>query len=131
MTILNRWFEEVWNQGRESAIDEILYPGATVHGLTGADGNPAEDIQSFKALYRAFHAAFSDIHVEVEESIQQGDICAVRCVVTATHTGEGLGKLPKGNPITFTGMCFVRVKDGRIIEGWNNFDFATMFQQMD
>ena len=32
MTILDRWFEEVWNKGRESAIDEMLYHEAAGHG---------------------------------------------------------------------------------------------------
>jgi predicted ester cyclase len=24
--LAKRWFEEVWNQGRESAIDELFHP---------------------------------------------------------------------------------------------------------
>jgi hypothetical protein len=31
-----RWFDEVWNKGRVSAIDEMLADTAVVHGL-GAD----------------------------------------------------------------------------------------------
>lgn len=32
--------------------------------------------------------------------------------------------------IAFWGMTFVRVQDGRIIEGWNCFDFLSMYQQV-
>ena len=29
-------------------------------------------------------------------------------------------------------MTFIAtVKDGKIVESWNNYDFMTMFQQMD
>jgi predicted ester cyclase len=32
--------------------------------------------------------------------------------------------------VEFTGMTIVRIRDGKIIEAWNNFDFMTMFQQV-
>ena len=36
-TIIHRWFDEVWNQGREETVDELLAPKAIVHGL--GEGN--------------------------------------------------------------------------------------------
>ena len=27
-------------------------------------------------------------------------------------------------------LCFIRVRNGQIVEGWNNFDFATMSTQL-
>ena len=48
----------------------------------------------------------------------------------ATHTGEGIGITPTDKPVEFTGMTMVRVKDGKIVEAWNNFDFMAMFQQL-
>ena len=131
MTILHRWFEEVWNQGRESAIDEMSYHDVHGHGLKAPDGNEVHSMDAFKAYYRQLRAALSDIHVTVEDVVTEGDLTVARCTVTAKHTGEGLGKPPKGNPIQFTGMTMVRIKDGKIAEAWNNFDFMTMFQQMD
>jgi predicted ester cyclase len=131
MTILHRWFEEVWNQGRESAIDEMSYHDVHGHGLKAPDGNEVQSMDAFKAYYRQLRAALSDIHVTVEDVVTEGDLTVARCTVTAKHTGEGLGKPPKGNPIQFTGMTMVRIKDGKIAEAWNNFDFMTMFQQMD
>ena len=67
----------------------------------------------------------------VEDVVTEGDLTVARCVVTARHTGEGLGKAPKGNPIHFTGMTMARIKDGKIAEAWNNFDFMTKYQQME
>ena len=29
-----------------------------------------------------------------------------------------------------TGVCIARVSDGRLVEGWNVFDFLTMYQQI-
>ncbi|HEX9200105.1 MAG TPA: ester cyclase [Acidobacteriaceae bacterium] len=131
MTIMNRWFEEVWNQGRESAIDEMSYHDVHGHGLHAPDGNEVHGMDSFKAYYRQMRAALSDIHVTVEDVVTEGDLIVARCTVTAKHTGDGLGKPPKGNPIQFTGMTMARIKEGKIAEAWNNFDFMTMYQQMD
>jgi predicted ester cyclase len=131
MTLMHRWFEEVWNQGRESAIDEMSYHDVTGHGLQSQDGNEVNGMESFKTYYRQMRSALSDIHVVVEDVITEGDLTVARCTVTAKHTGEGLGKVPKGNPINFTGMTMARMKDGKIAEAWNNFDFQTMYQQME
>lgn len=30
-----RWMQEVWNEGREDAIDEMLDENAVVHGIEG------------------------------------------------------------------------------------------------
>jgi predicted ester cyclase len=131
MTILNRWFEEVWNQGRESAIDELSHPKTIAQGLKDSQGKTVEGMDAFKSFYRQFRAALSDIHVTVEDTVTAGDLSVARCTVTAKHTGEGLGKPPKGNQLLFSGMTMVRVKEGKIVEAWNNFDFMTMFQQME
>lgn len=131
MTLMNRWFEEVWNKGREEAIDEMSCQDVPGYGLKAPDGNEVRGMDAFKAYYRQMRAALSDIHVVVEAVITEGDLTVARCVVTAKHTGEGLGKPPKGNPVNFTGMTMARIKDGKIAEAWNNFDFMTMFQQME
>jgi predicted ester cyclase len=131
MTILHRWFEEVWNQGREAAIDEMSYHDVHGHGLKAADGNEVQSMDGFKAYYRQMRAALSDIHVIVEDVITEGDLTVARCTITAKHTGDGLGNAPKGNPIQSTGMTMARIKEGKIAEAWNNFDFLTMYQQME
>jgi predicted ester cyclase len=131
VNILNRWFEEVWNQGWESAIDELADPRVVAHGLTDAAGADVVGIEAYKIMFRSFRAALSEIHVAVEQVVTEGEVSVARCVVTAMHTGDGLGRTPKGKPIQFTGMAMVREKDGKIVEAWNNFDFATMFQQME
>ncbi len=129
-TLLHHWFEEVWNQGRTEVIDELMAPGAIVHGIEDEHGQALRGPVAFKAFHQKFRGAFPDIHVAIEDSITSADTIAARCVVTATHTGDHLGITATNKPVTFTGMCFVRVKEGKIVEGWNNFDFLKMNQQL-
>ena len=131
MTLMHRWFEEVWNKGRESAIDELAHPDTRGNGLFGEGGKEIDGMAEFKVFYRNFQSALSDIHVEVQDVVTEGDKTVARCHVTAKHTGEGLGKAPRGNAVSFSGMTMARIHEGKIAEAWNNFDFLTMYGQME
>ena len=69
-------------------------------------------------------------YIRVGDVLVDGNKVSVRCSVTATHTGDGLDCQPTNKPAHFTGMCMVRIKDGKIVEDWNNFDFLSMYQQL-
>lgn len=129
MTFMERWYEEVWNKGRESAIDEMAEPNAIAHGL-GENGGDMVGIDNFKMFFRTFQSALSDIRVVVEDEITEGDRSVARVTVTAKHTGHTLGVPAKGNMVEFSGVSIARLKDGKIAEAWNFFDFPRMYQQM-
>lgn len=129
-TVLHRWFEEVWNQRREDAISELMHPDAVAHGLTDDKGNELVGPAAFRPLYDAFTRAFPDIRFTIEDHISERDRIAAICTVTGTHTGEGIGVDPTKKPINITGLCMVRVGDGKIAESWNQFDFMAMYQQI-
>lgn len=129
-TLAHRWFEEVWNQKRESAIDELSAEDAVVHGLIDHEGNPVTNRTQFKSLHRQFCAAFPDMRITVEDVLVDGDKLAARCSVTGTHSGSGLMLAATSKPISITGLCIIRIKDGKIAEAWNNFDFLALYQQL-
>ena len=129
-TFMHRWFEEVWNQGREDAIDEMFAEEGIANGLNDAEGNPLRGPEAFKTLQRAFLSAYPDMKITVEDTVSEGDKIAARCKISATHQGEGLGIAPTNQPVEFTGMTIVRIKDGKIVEAWNEFDFMKMYSQV-
>jgi predicted ester cyclase len=129
-TIAHRWFEEVWNKKREEAIDEMMHEDCVAHGLNDGEGNPLRGPSGFKTLFFAFIEAYPDLHVTVEETVSEGDKIAARCRVTGTHSGEGIGVAPTQKSIEFTGLVMIHVRDGKFIEGWNQFDFMNMYQQL-
>jgi predicted ester cyclase len=129
-TIAHRWFEEVWNQKRDTAIDELMAADSLLHGLVGPDGKEIRGPEAFKPFFRHYCQAFPDLRIAVDDALVDGDRIAVRCTVTGTHTGPGLMSAPSNKPTSFTGMCIMRIADGKIVEGWNNFDFLLMYQQL-
>jgi predicted ester cyclase len=129
-TFMHRWFGEVWNQKNEAAIDEMCDENVIANGLTDAAGDTVRGIASYKNLFRTFLAAYPDIEITVEDTISEGDKIVARCRVSATHTGDGLGITATNQPVEFTGIAIVRLKDGKIVEAWNEFDFLKMFSQV-
>jgi steroid delta-isomerase-like uncharacterized protein len=124
--LLRRWFEEVWNRGRVEAIDELLSSDAVIHGL-GADTHGPDGFKPFHAAYRS---AFPDVTLRIDEIVAEGNIVALRWSGTGTHRGTGLGFDATGRRVQFSGMVFARVENGRLVEGWNNFDQLGMLQQL-
>lgn len=118
-TLTLRWMEQVWNQGRESAIDEMMDATAVVHGIEGIDTPGPE---GFKTFYRSFREQFPKIHIEVEDVVSQDNYESARCTVRATNTS--------GQEVQFSGMTYVQLQNGKIVEAWNSFDFMSMYQQL-
>jgi predicted ester cyclase len=77
-TFLHRWFDEVWNQRREDAIDELFAADAVANGLTDTEGRAVRGCEGFKALHRAFLSAYPDLHITVEDTVSEGDKIAAR-----------------------------------------------------
>jgi steroid delta-isomerase-like uncharacterized protein len=128
--LVRRWFEEVWNKGRAEAIDEMFAADGIAHGLSDDAENPLRGPADFKPFHETFRGAFPDIEVIVEDMIAEGDKVAARCSVRGKHTGDHLGVAASNAPVDFTGVSIVRIKDGKIVEAWNNFDFMRMNQQI-
>jgi predicted ester cyclase len=117
---LQRWYDEVWNQANEDAIDELLAENAVIHGLetNKAHFGPA----AFKPFYKTMREALPQVSVTLDPIVKTDDIEAAYCFVTATNA--------EGKNVSFSGISIAKFKDGKLIEGWNGFDFMTMYQQL-
>ena len=130
VTLLHEWFDQVWNRGDETAIHRLMAPDCVTHGLRDADGTEVTGKAAFLPFFHTFRTAFPDMRIVIEDSVVEGDKIAVRCTVRGTHRGHTLGFAATQRPVEFTGMCIARVRDGQLVEGWNNFDFSTMSAQL-
>ena len=128
--LVRRWFEEVWNQGRAEAIEEMFDEEGVAYGLADESGAELRGPAHFRAFHQRFREAFPDLVVSVDDAISEGDRVAARCTVRGSHRGDTLGFRATERPVEFTGMTFARVRGGKIVEAWNNFDFMVMYQQL-
>jgi predicted ester cyclase len=128
--VVRTWFEELWNKGDEGTIDRFLHAECVVHGLPMPDGGPMCGPTGFRPFYQRFRAAFPNVHVELLHVIPSGELVVAHCRVAATHAGDALGVPATNCDVTFEGFVLVCVRDGRIVEAWNTFDFMGMYQQL-
>jgi steroid delta-isomerase-like uncharacterized protein len=127
--VVRRWFQEVWNEGREEAVDELFTPGGVAVGLGDTDV-PVRGPEEFKVFLRNMRGAIPDVRITVEDLLSEGDKVAVRLVLEGTHKGPGLGVAPTGQPVRVAGIVLVRFQDGRIVEGWNSWDQLGLLRQI-
>ncbi|HKP38735.1 MAG TPA: ester cyclase [Pyrinomonadaceae bacterium] len=128
--LVQRWFDEVWNKGRADAIAEMLAEDAIVNGLSEDAAQPLRGPAGFVPFHSQFREAFPNIEVVIEDTIAEGDKVAVRFSVRGKHEGDSLGFKSTGSTAEFDGTAIVRVKDGKIVEAWNNVDFMKMYRQL-
>ena len=127
--LLQRWFEQVWNQKSEAAIDEMFHKQGKSHGFPDADAVLAGP-EPFKAVHRTFVGAFPDLHVEIEDIVAEGDRVAVRWRVSMTHLGDHRGFPASGKKETLDGSSFLIVKGNQVMEGWNQMNLGALMQKL-
>src|SRR4051812_32506922 len=121
---VRRWFDEVWNQGRTEAIEEMFAADGIAHGFGPDRKGPA----AFKEIHAMYRQAFPNLRIVVDDTVVEGDSVAARWSATATHQGT-LGDLARTDKaVSFGGMTFIRMKDGKMVEGWNVFDQSGMME---
>jgi hypothetical protein len=81
-------------------------------------------------LFSSLHAAFPDLHIDVEDMIAEGDKVVARVTASGTHQGEFMGIAPTGNRVEFSAIDIARIAEGKIVEHWSNSDQLGMMQQL-
>ena len=120
-SLVRRWFEEVWNQGREETIDELFSAKGVGYGLGDTDA-PLHGPAGFKPFVANLRGALPDIHMTIDDILAEGDRVTVRISVEGTHKGGQLGVAPSGKRVGIAGIVIVRIANGQIVEGWNSWD---------
>ena len=127
VALMRRWFEEVWNQGSLATVKELLAPDAVGMGQGEPDAlihGPAD----FIPFMQRIRGAFPDLKVNVEDIFGSGDKVAVRWSADMTHRGDHLGVPASGERVHITGITIVRIENGQIVQGWDNWDQLSMMQ---
>lgn len=126
-TTQRRFFEEVINQKRLVVIDEIYAASFVGHSM--APGLPP-DREGVKVFVSAFHAAFPDGHISIDQMIAEGDFVAVRTTFRGTHTGELMGIPPTNRHVVVPGLDMIRYINGKMAEQWGGPDQMSLMQQL-
>ena len=127
-TLVRRLFDEVWNKGHQQVADELFAQNYNHHDSSSPDlGRGPESEKKRVTLYRN---AFPDIRFTVEDLVAEGESVTARWSCHGTHKGELNGIAPTGRQFTITGISVARFTNGKMIEGYVNWDALGMMQQL-
>ncbi|HEX2658837.1 MAG TPA: ester cyclase, partial [Polyangia bacterium] len=120
--LITRYFEDLWNRGDASLIDELLHPDYVNH----SPGSPtmATDRTGVAWVLGALRTAFPDLRYVIEDMVVGDDAVAVRTTMTGTHRGDFFGLAPTGRAVRVNQMNFERFRDGRIVSHHRVTDMA-------
>jgi predicted SnoaL-like aldol condensation-catalyzing enzyme len=118
-----RYHEDIFQKGKLEVADEILSPDFIIH-------NPVlpEEVRKGPAGTKEFAsaviAAVPDIKIVHDDIFAKGDKVLIRWTNSGTNTGPLFGNPPTGKPIIVTGFDLFRISNGKIIELWQQYNFA-------
>jgi steroid delta-isomerase-like uncharacterized protein len=108
-------------------IEELIEPDALIRTPLPIDATGAELV---KELWARLHRAYADLHITIEDLIEEGDKVVFRNTVTGTHQGEYMGIPPTGKSVTYNEIFIARFADGRIAETWGVVDVLSQLRQL-
>jgi uncharacterized protein YndB with AHSA1/START domain/ketosteroid isomerase-like protein len=122
-----RFFLEFKKRANLEAVDETWAEDAILH-LGGS--SLGRGCQPQKRVGRLIFEAFSDVRVEVEDQIVEGDRVVERHRATGVHAGEFMGIPATGREVSWTGNHIYRIANGRIAEAWSEVSLYELLAQL-
>ena len=119
-TFCQEWFRRVWNEEDASAIEELMAPDVVAYGLGEA---PVRGVAEFRRFHAEFTQAFDGIHIDVVREVAEGDMVSCWCQASMRRRDD-----PK--VLHLTGSAMIRLRDRRIVEAWNSWDFLRLLEEM-
>jgi steroid delta-isomerase-like uncharacterized protein len=123
-----RRFFEMASSGELNRLGDVLtddyqdHDPANEEDVRGVDGSRQE--------LAGYREAFGDFRFTVEDQLAEGDKVTTRWTWRGTHTGEFLGVAPTNKEVMMSGITVHRMRDGKIQEGWFNYDFLGALRQI-
>ena len=127
IAVLERFIEEVINQGNLDAADEIVQ-----ENFVELDPLPGQrqGREGLKEVIGMMRAAFPDLHWVADETIASGDKVVTRFTWTGTHHGPFLGIPATGKRVTVKGVVIDRLSSGKMADSRILMDSLGMMQQL-
>jgi steroid delta-isomerase-like uncharacterized protein len=125
--IVRRFVEEVFVGGRKDTVDELLADDFVAHTWPSTTGDPKADL---KAAIDRTTKGLSDPTFRIDDLIGEGDQVVARLTTSATQTGEFMGMPPSGKRYEIEEIHWFRLRDGKVVEHWHQFDQMGLMKQL-
>jgi hypothetical protein len=106
--LARRWFQEVWNERSIGTIEELTPPDLIGHHEMAT----TRSRDDFKRFHGELLALIPNVKAVVEDVLAGDTDVVVRWRFSGTAGGSG-------EPVSFAGMTWLKVREGQFVEGWD------------
>jgi steroid delta-isomerase-like uncharacterized protein len=124
--LVRRYYQEVLTGRDRDLLPRLLDPGFVSHVPGGADAGAG----GYAAAVGATHAAFPDLVATVHDQVAERDKVVTRRSAAGTHAGDFAGVPATGRLVTVSGIHIHRVRQGRLIEHWEELNLLGVLRQL-
>ena len=114
---VERFFQELINEGNLDVIDDLIAPGYVEH--FAAEDTVYDEPQVLKDEWEGILAEFSPIEFQLDDMLADGDRVITRFTASAMDGAA-----------VWTGIGIHRLEDGQIVEYWEQADQISMMMAM-
>lgn len=124
--LVRAYFEAIDGSSDPATLDGFVASDFVDHSPTPGF---TPDLDGLKGVYALFARATPGTHA-IEDMIAEDDKVVVRVSAKGTHVDEFLGIPATGREITMGGIAILRIRDGKIVERWNQLDMLGALVQL-
>ncbi len=122
-----RYITELCNQGKVAECFSYYHEDYHAHRPTGEQHGRTASEEGIANIV----SAMPDQHTEILEIFGEGEKLAVRWALEGTHTGGELMGVPAtGRKARLVVNQIMIIRDGLIVEGWEEFDRLDFMEQL-
>ena len=125
--VVIKFNKEYWEVGEVTIAKELLADNYVNHFAPPNGPNGATLMVQF---IQSFKKGFSDVTVECNEVLAEGDKVSLIKTITATHTGAFMGKAATGKKVVINIVEIDTLKDGKITDTWALSNFPQVIQAL-
>ena len=124
--LVRRYYELV--AGDPAAIEEVVTADFVDHHFPPDTPPGPEGVRQFFTQF--IPTFFSDLQIEIDFLLAEGDRVDCHFVALFKHTGEFAGVAPTGNQLRVPAVSTFRIAGGKLAEAWEIYDSGDMLRQI-
>jgi steroid delta-isomerase-like uncharacterized protein len=129
--IMADYIEHFWNQNDAESSARFVADDVTLHGIDADVPTPlAPGREGLMDMRRMFDTAMPDFKMAIDHMIAEDDMVLLHWTGSGTHTGDFFGVPATHRTANWTAMSLTRMKDGKMVEGWQTMDNMGLMQQL-
>jgi uncharacterized protein (TIGR02246 family) len=119
--------QEAWAARDPAALAATHAENGTVASPTGG---VLEGRAEIERIYRLWMSAFTDIVLQLDDILIDGDRVVLIALLSGTHTGEFFGLSPSGRRVEVQVALVLKVADGLVVSERRIYDFTGVLVQV-